>query len=233
MKQKSILIVGDSWGKGEMGGNYVIAHPGVNLYLAELGYDVIPKAYCGGTNRLSLKRIEEHPTVDYIVFFFTDPTRDYQDFINPYWAKNKEEIEFRFPALSPFPRHLSYRELWFERRKSILDALTIYNDKIILIGGNCRIEKFAKNMGFRHTIDWVDLIAPGNEFPEHWGEIRMISGHNEWIRRQTDQMWDEKEKYLETMAKYEAFWVSGWHPDRKGHKVISEWIDKTIKQINP
>ena len=231
MKQKSILIVGDSWGKGEMGGDYTISHPGVNLYLSEMGYDVIAKAYCGGNNRLSLQRIKEYPTVDHIVFFFTDPSRDYEYFKNPYWAKDETEVEFKFPPLQPFPAHLSYKELWLERRKSMLESLILYNDKIFLIGGNCRIENYAKSMGFSHTTDWVDHIAPGNEFPEVWGEIRMISGQDQWITAQKDLLLKGKEKYMETMARYDAFWSSGFHPDRKGHKIISVWIDNTIKQL--
>jgi hypothetical protein len=109
MKKQSILIVGDSWGKGEMGANYTIAHPGVNLYLSELGYEVIPRAYNGGNNRLSCKMIEDNPS-DFIIFFFTDPTRDYQDFKYPYWNKF---AEFKFPALQPFPNHLTYNDYGF------------------------------------------------------------------------------------------------------------------------
>ena len=94
MKQKSILIVGDSWGTGEKGPNCSISHPGINLYLSEMGYQVISRAYDAGNNRLSLQRIKEYPIVDHIVFFFTDPSRDYNDFKNPYWAKQETEVEF-------------------------------------------------------------------------------------------------------------------------------------------
>ena len=231
MKKKSILIVGDSWGRGEMGGHYTIAHPGVNLYLSDAGYEVIPRAYSGGNNRLSCKMIEENPS-DFIVFFFTDPTRDYEDFKNPYWAKDEINVEFRFSALCPFPTHLSYLELWLDRRQCILENLAKYNDKLLLIGGNTRIEKAAKNLGFQHTTDWVDLIAPGNEFPEIWGEIRMISGQEKWKKEQKDVLANGKQKYSETMARYEVFWRSGYHPNREGHKIISDWIDKTIQSIS-
>lgn len=231
MEKKSILIVGDSWGKGEMGANHTIAHPGVNLYLSDLGYEVIPRAYNGGSNRLSVKEIQENPC-DFIVFFFTDPTRDYQNFKNPYWAKEEKDVEFRFPPLQPFPEHLNYRELWLHQRQSILNSLIQYNNKLLLIGGNTRIEKTAISMGFLHSTDWVDHIAPGNQFPEIWGEIRMIEGQEKWIAKQTDLLKDGKEKYFETMARYEAFWISGFHPDRRGHKIITDWIHKTIKSIS-
>jgi len=231
MKKKSILIVGDSWGKGEMGGNYTIAHPGVNFYLAEMGYQVIPRAYSGGSNRLSVERVKQNSS-DFIVFFFTDPTRDYQVFKNPYWATEEKDVEFTYPSLQPFPNHLTYKELWFERRQSVLHELIQYNDKILLIGGNTRIEKEAKNLGFQHTTDWVDHIAPGNEFPEIWGEIKMISDQKKWMDAQKDVLLDGKEKYLQTMAKFKVFWGSGYHPDREGHKIISDWIDKTIQSIS-
>jgi hypothetical protein len=231
MKKKSILIVGDSWGKGEMGGNHTIAHPGVNLYLSDLGYEVLPKAYSGGSNRLSVKEIQQNPC-DFIVFFFTDPTRDYQNFKNPYWAKEEKDVEFRYPPLHPFPEHLNYRELWLHQRQSILNSLIQYNNKLLLIGGNTRIEKIARSMGFLHSTDWVDHIAPGNQFPEIWGEIRMIAGQEKWIAKQTDLLEDGKEKYYKTMAKYEVFWISGFHPDRRGHKIITDWIHKTIQSIS-
>lgn len=231
MEKKTILIVGDSWGRGEMCKDYTIAHTGVNLYLSDLGYEVIPRAYNGGSNRLSVKEIQENPC-DFIVFFFTDPSRDYQDFKNPYWAKEEKDVKFRFPSLQPFPDHLTYTELWLQRRRSILDDLIDYNDKILLIGGNCKIQNIATEMGFKYTTDWVNHIAPGNHWPEIWGEINMISGQNKWKESQKDNLLsDGKEKKFENLAKYECFWSSGFHPDRKGHKIITDWIHKTIQSI--
>jgi lysophospholipase L1-like esterase len=106
------------------------------------------------------------------------------------------------------------------------------NDKILLIGGNCRIQNYAIKQEFKYVTDWVDHIAPGNNWPEFWGEIKMINGHDEWKKLQKDKLLlDGKNQKLENLAKHQCFWKSGFHPDREGHKIISNWIHKTIQGI--
>ena len=234
-KKKSILIVGDSWGKGEMGPNFTIAHPGINLYLEEFGYQITSKAFHGGTNRLSIHMIEKYYDSnyhDYIIFLFTDPTRDYEDFIDPYWAKSEEEIRFKFAPLQPFPTQSNYKQLWLERREAVLKEILPYNEKLILIGGNNRISKFAKQLGFKYTTDWIDHIAPNNSAPEIWGTIEILNRVPRWwIEKNKEDLAKGKEQMIKTWASYDVFWPSGFHPNREGHLIISNWIHNLIQTI--
>ena len=202
----NILIGGDSWGVREWSDSEEV-HKGMWQYFEEDGHIVTMAAIPGECNNITtnhLNNILSSPSnhYDYIFWFQSDPIRD----LRPY---------------DDFGKSI----------KTYEDLLNSIGQKIYCIGGCSKLnmELIKKYNNLYPLIDSVtEFILPTYTHPKLWC--------SDWIKvvdrldmESIDLLLKDKlnqDSLADTKIKEhkEYFWPDGGHPNRKGHKVLYDFI---------
>jgi hypothetical protein len=221
---KRICIFGDSWCRGEWGwknGKFGRLHKGLEQYLKDSDYQVSNFGEGGASNIEQFNRIitEDITNYDVILYFQTDPLRDYRS------TKFKgmfESIEV-FRQYQTTARHNHY---------SRLNSLGL---KIYLLGGCDKIDENDlveyKNLKcFVPSI--IKLINEDLEHPNIWASdwIEYVDRNcnPELFNLIHEQKMIQDRFYSDEKLYVEYFQPDGKHPNRKAHYKIYE---KVLKEL--
>lgn len=246
-----ILIAGDSWGKGEYdfeNGVYQNGHMGLEHFLKESNndvYNISQGAICQNTTINKLKTIQEdaffehwgknHPNLtqvlklefyDYIFIFVTDLFRG-SDLFERYWIVNNS-------------RENVLREL-NKLKHDYLENLNSFNVKIHLLGGLNKVtEEDVKNYeNIEIAIPSViEFLLPDFEAYEVFFNDALNSLYssipNTLDLDYLDYVYNQVKK-TDLLKTREYFCSDGLHPNRDGHRLIYEEINRKFlgnKKLN-
>ena len=216
---KIIQILGDSWGCGEWGNcPYGISHTGLQQYFEDSGYVVCNRSTPGSSNTYSINRIINNPLIEYIFWFQSDPIRD----LRPY-TLFKETYK-------------TYDQLLAKSNQLLLisyQRLNSLNRPIFCIGGcsKLNLELMTKFKNLVPIIPSVqELLIPEFKHPTFW-----ISEWKPLLDRQFDInsldrfILDQQTQDSIQLLSREYFIPDRYHPNRKAHKVIFDYICKELK----
>jgi hypothetical protein len=222
---KNSLITGCSWPAGEWGtisGNHQITHRGLNLFLNDLGYDVINLSQPGSDNwntfrvLQSFLKVNSHINLSHILYFQTDIGRSFK-FHTPSKSKNlTDEINRLYLEL--------YRHL---------DQLAMKNNCTIhVIGGLTDVVVSLQNFkNLKLCLDsWCRLIDPAlplTGLVDQTG-IEFLDDHGydkKQIESIIDQSWGRIE-FFNSNPYY--FQPDGQHPNRLAHKLLVEYLSNYV-----
>lgn len=222
---KNICIIGDSWSRGEFGWKdqkYSRLHKGLEQFLKDSNYSVFNYGEGGASNLKLFNRVknEEDLTVfDLVLYFQTDPLRDYRE----------NKFQGLFESIETFRRYqITARHNHYKR----LNSLGV---KIHLIGGCDRIDENDlieyKNLKcFIPSI--IKFISEDLEHPNIWA-----SDWIEYVDRSCDpelfklihqQKMLQDKFYGNDKVVVEFFQPDGQHPNRNAHYKIYE---KVVKEL--
>ena len=237
-----ILIAGDSWGKGEYdfeNGLYGNIHMGLEHFLKESNnevYNISQGAICQNTVISKLKNIQENnffehwktehsnlehilklEIYDYIFVFVTDLFRG-SDLFERYWIVNNS-------------RENVLREL-NKLKHDYLKKLNSFNVKIHLLGGLNKVtEEDIKNYeNIEIAIPSViEFLLPDFEAYEVFFNDALNSLYSsipdDLDPDYLDYVYNEVKK-TDLLKTREYFCSDGLHPDREGHRLIFEEINR-------
>ena len=212
-----ILIGGDSWGNGEW--PQETNHRGIWQYFEEDGHEVMIKSIPGESNKNTISHmcdfINENYNHDFIFWFQSDPLRD----LRPY-------DEFG-TTINGYNDLLKQSEIILDKNYPELNNRT--TSKIYCIGGcsKLNLELISKYNNLIPLIESAtEFIIKDYQHPKLW--------HSDWLNvvdrfdlETIDLLLIDKRKQdsLSQIEKYrEYFWPDGYHPNRKGHKVLYDFI---------
>lgn len=224
MAKSRIIIFGGSWALGEFDFRGYNTHPGLNLYLKELGYEVINYAQAARSNQGIYVDIETHLNElledDIILYIEPDPLGDS-------CYENLEEKIFEHNGILNYVLHL--REEHYYRINSL-------PCKLNLIGGMSNINPSRTH----HDVaadSWTFLLT-NNEIcstPDFFAlELPKLLFNIDKRKFNNDTF----EKFIEELGvlrmrdrifNSEWFKKERYHPDRNGHKILVNELVKKLK----
>jgi hypothetical protein len=245
---KTIIIAGGSWGCGEWrdtgakeptaaGG---VAHPGLQRYLRESGYDIINLCQPGGANSDSANRVNSflqfnrRIEVSSVIVFQTEWVRDV-------FLENRAMIE---DDLTHGYNDLKYRIISrFYNRLSM--ASQSYKVPVYLIGGcsdTIWIDNFEQEYPGLQIVcqSLTNLLTTGNHRntdPTHCIFGRRDEEEVKYIKsrvgaegiEQLLQDIDRGQQRLDIWANHrEYFYPDGFHANREGHRILFEHLRAQI-----
>jgi len=219
----NIAIGGDSWGVREWGN--IELHRGLWQYFEEDGHEVTMAAIPGSGNFENVSHffnVISTPLIkyDYIFWFQSDPIRDlrpYDDFGKS--IKTYEDLIIKSDEL-------------IDKTYNFLNSI---GQKIYCIGGcsKLNLELMKKYNNLYPLIESVtEFILPNYKHPKLW--------HSDWINVVDKLDMDSIDFLLENKLKQDSladtkikehreyFWPDGGHPNRKGHKVLYDFINNSL-----
>jgi hypothetical protein len=224
-----IVIGGDSWGVREWSDSEEI-HRGMWQYFEEDGYDVDMSAIPGECNNITinhLKNVVSSPLerYDYIFWFQSDPIRD----LRPYDDFGK--------SIKTYEDLVTKSDELIDKTYKFLNSI---GQKIYCIGGcsKLNLELMKKYKNLYPLIESVtEFILPNYQHPKLW--------HSDWInvvdkldmesidflledKLKQDSLADNKNKEYR-----EYFWPDGGHPNRKGHRILYDYIIENVINKRP
>jgi hypothetical protein len=220
----NIVIGGDSWGVREWSDLEEI-HRGMWQYFEEDGHEVSMSAIPGESNNITtnhLRNVVSYPLIkyDYIFWFQSDPIRD----LRPY---------------NDFGKSIKTYEDLVNKSDELIDKtydfLNSIGQKIYCIGGCSKLnmELIKKYNNLYPLIESVtEFILPDYQHPKLW--------HSDWINVVDKLDMDSIDFLLEDKMKQDSladtkikehkeyFQPDGGHPNRKGHKVLYDFIINSL-----
>jgi hypothetical protein len=232
----NILINGDSWGCGEWGTpdeeNIVknqnlpgLGHLGIEHYFREKGYSV-KNISVGGTNNMDIcDRFDQEDLTqyNYIFCFQTDHIR----YLNTRLLTNNGTEKVTWEKL------IEHQRLHFDE---FYQRLNSYNKTIYLLGGVNKIQldivgKYPNIVPIIPSV--VEFITPhfGSHNDLWWGQWTLSIPYVDYNLDCLERIVQNKESSEFTMHsdfKY-YYWPDLKHPNRRGHKVIFNYLCKQLK----
>jgi hypothetical protein len=251
-KPGRIIILGDSWGCGEWPEIPIknvtdlsssVSHKGLQQYFLENGHTVVNLSVGGGSNIATLERLKQHGVdkTDTIFWIQTDPTRDL--------GQPQCEIAELLQDC-----HGSIIAL----RKKLLDncyqQFNQIDTKIYVIGGlqsidlSC-IKKYQNLIPL--VVSWPELLVGNLDEYKHidfaifsgWNQHWTLKGQliNDCMNKNNLPFNDVKTKEAlvdellligrisDEVMQHELFYPDGAHPNRKGHKILFDYIKNKLK----
>ena len=238
---KTLIIVGCSWSAGEWGaqpdGNHGVIHPGLTEFLSCEGYNVINLSHPGsGMNHfLAVLRpflqLNSHLNISRFFFVQTDLGRDFDGTV-PFSNNNTPTKDYFLSSTGEFDILNGIKTLWLNYYKTLNMIAKNYNVNIDIIGG------------------LTDVIVDFNEFDHlkcmlnSWPQL-MDSSESSCVLEQHGIRWlnnnfpNQKKEilpYVENVLRRRDYWKSrpdlyypdGGHPNRIGHKILSDYIINSI-----
>jgi hypothetical protein len=213
-----ICIAGDSWGVGELGApNGAVEHQGLAQYFAEAGADVKNVSRVGFSNKISSSLIPTYK-FDYIFWFQSDPLRD----LRPYHK---------------FEQYNTIDKLLEKSRECLIDAYTRLNSMGVVIHciGGCSEINLDLIKDFKNLVPIIPsvtrLIWPEFQHPPIWVSDWMNKIDRQFDLNELDRIIVMKDHQLSLGDNKEYFFPDGYHPNRKGHRVIYDYICKELKLL--
>lgn len=217
-KNSKILIIGDSWGRGEWLCQprtqiYHPVHLGLESYLKEYGCDVNNLSQGGYSNSNIFNSLHDHMAInnsyDVIIWFQTDPLRNLRPYADhtEIFKKNKEDFI------------LAYDELL----DSIYDKFDSLNLPIYCLGGATKL-----NLALLEKYPNLHPVIPS--IIEMFGESHIKVWPSDWIKDPqvlkslSHPLADYLHSESEVNLSEEWFFPDGRHPNRKAHKKIFEYL---------
>jgi len=244
-----IICVGDSWGCGEWTKDFfddnptnapnliwqpqlqkyalssIIPDTSCSYYLTQMGHEVDNYSIGGDSNLNQLEILEdklsENSNYDYIIWFFTEPVRDFLIGNLPQFDSKLLDSKLGYDSLV---------EDWFKviygRAQSIYEK---YNIKFIVIGGCEKLHDCINNYDFVEfkLDDWTNEMIYENKLfhPHNFAQFdKLVAAYEHVI----NPAWATEElaiclKYVQTMFSHPSFPDWG-HPDRHCHEHLAKWI---------
>lgn len=213
----NIIIIGDSWGRGEWSNDdkpYRVTHTGLENYLTELGCHVFNLSKPGGSNKDMVKMLTLESQLQvynphFVFWFQTDPIRDLRPYDQESFPKSSKELIERG------------REL-LEETYAELNSIGI---EIYCMGGVAKLDKSIEK--YHNLIPFIPSIVKMFDGPDvdFW-----IS---DWIQYPHLKFSEEFLQELENHPVYNLpkqwFFPDGDHPNREAHHKIFELILKQHK----
>jgi hypothetical protein len=245
---KTILIIGDSWSRGELifkktGIGHDIIHAGTEQYLIDAGHTVINLGILGGSNsqaKQNYQNFKDH--VDYIFWFQTDPLRD----VN---GKNNDGEPF-IELLQRFNSIKAVFDYLIDDIQNEINNIAVDRNQIIhVIGGfsviTPNINKFSNLENFITNVS--ALIDPLTNFEVYgyfaefnWfiNIVEYCKKHNlvsdsvlSYITQEYIDIMTEHQHIFEYMSNNKQYyWPDGRHTNRHGHKIIFNQIEKLLNE---
>jgi hypothetical protein len=220
IKPKKILMVGDSWGCGEITNldhysKTIISHPGVEQYLKDDGHKVVNLSMLGGSNADAYHLLQNyHKNYDIIIYWHTDPLRDLRPYHHDTWWDDSNALLVKMRDL----RQANYEK--FNR----------LGRRIFCLGGcsplTSDINCFANLVA---VIDKVsEFILPNFTHPDVWC--------SDWLAPLLESRPPEKMLHFllaqkcqhDALLQEPLFIPDGHHPNRHGHKIVYDYLKKFI-----
>lgn len=242
---KTILIIGDSWSRGELtdkedGTGSNVVHAGTEQYLLDAGHTVINLGIIGGSNNQAMQNYLEYKDhADYIFWFQTDPLRDVHS--------NNYGNQF-FELLKKFNSIKAVFDYLIADMQNEINNIAVDRNQIIhVIGGfsvlTPNINKFSNLENFitnvSALIDPLTNFEVYGYFPEFKWFIDIIEyckKHNlisDYITQEYIDIMSEHQRIFEYMANNKQYyWPDGRHTNRHGHKIIFNQIEKLLNKSN-
>jgi hypothetical protein len=245
---KTILIIGDSWSQGELMDNKddtgsIVVHAGTEQYLLDSGHTVINLGILGGSNTQAMQNYQKFTDhADYIFWFQTDPLRD----VN---GKNNDG-ELFIELLQRFNSIKAVFDYLIADVQNKINNIAINKNQIVhVIGGfsvlTPNINKFSNLRNFITNVS--ALIDPQTNFevygyfPEFDWFINIVEyykKHNlvsdsvlSYITQEYIDIMSEHQHIFEYMSNNKQYyWPDNRHPNRHGHKIIFNQIEKLINE---
>ena len=214
-----ILISGDSWGVGEWGmtvdKKYSVLHGGLGFYLDKLGYDIKIVAKGGCSNQTAINNIRNNLSdkVKKIIWFQTDPIRD----LHPYKTVHFKKIIQNYDSAMAEQKNLL---------NTTYKQLNDLNIKICCLGGCSKLDIDLIKQ-YENLIPLIPCITeffyPDYVHPDIW----MSGWHFNITTNETLDFIEPEKKKQDNLSNKEysdLFFPDGLHPNRKAHKILSEYI---------
>lgn len=242
LANKTILMIGDSWSQGELapskdGIQPDIVHAGTEQYLLDNGHTVINLGILGGSNSQAMyKYLNYKDHADYIFWFQTDPLREVHDEDGTKFG----ELLKRFNSIKAV-----FDYLIDDIQNNINDIAVSRNQIVHVIGGfsviTPNINKFSNLKNFITNVS--ALIDPSTNF-ETYGYfvefkwfidiIEYCKKHNlisDYIMQEYVDIMSEHVRVFDHMSNNKQYyWPDGVHPNREGHKIIFNQIEKLLNE---
>jgi lysophospholipase L1-like esterase len=249
-----IFVAGSSWARGEWApNNPVVQHDGIKQYFTDAGYTVVDSSQARSyhsrvINRLDRKLGLYYTPGDIVIFIMADPLLD---LIMPELAglRIKRTLNHKnLPLLTEsVQQHNGLINLIRYQQNQIYQQLDTvakkHNAQIHCVGGtynvNTNLLDAYSNL-LPTVISWIHLLAghfeehPGTDNPEFgitytWGVNYINLGT--YTPEFAKQVREEFEIIADTtgIMKELIFHPDGLHPNRKGHKILFDYI---VKELN-
>ena len=239
---KTILIIGDSWSRGELSFKkndigHDIVHTGTEQYLIDAGHTVINLGILGGSNSQAMLNYQKFKDqADYIFWFQTDPLRD----VN---GKNNDGEPF-VELLKRFNSIKAVFDYLIDDIQNKINNIAVEKNQIVhVIGGfsviTPNINKFSNLKNFITNVN--ALIDPSTNFEiyGYFPEFKWFIDIIEYCKTHNLISDCIKQEYIDIMSGHERifdymrentqyYWPDGFHPNRQGHKIIFDQIEKLL-----
>lgn len=218
--QKKVLIVGDSWGCGEItnvdhNSRPIIRHSGVEQYLKDDGHKVVNLSRFGGSNADAYHFLQKyHKNYDTIIYWHTDPFRDLCWHHHETWWDDPEEM---------LAKQRDLRQANYEKFNRL-------GRRILCLGG-CSpltpvIDHFSNLVAVLDKV--TEFLLPNFTHPDIW-----VSN---WLSPLSDCRPPEKminfllsQKFQRDALLQEPLFIpDGQHPNRHGHKIVYDYLIKFV-----
>ena len=244
-----LCVIGDSWAGIDPYKELII-----NL-LSQAGHSVINLAHGGASNHGQLQNLQyellEKDKVDYIIWFHTEPVRDYTEFISMTYSFDN----IPSPYFSDIGKKNLVEDLHFlntQNYQYAQDLYEQYHTPFLVIGSAAPLSPSIENFSFfRYKIDsWNKQISgfedmPLNCYTHHM--VRMLTHNNEYKSQQaldelqkTDKleifMRSDKQKYPDTSHPNTCFYpdlidnILNFLKDQQGSL---EYVDSLVQAKIP
>jgi hypothetical protein len=250
--EKTIIIAGGSWGCGEWrsvpgvneptaaGG---VAHPGLQRYLREAGYNIINLCQPGGANSDSANRINsflwfnQRIKVSLVIVFQTEWVRDVflenRAMIDDDLTHGYDELKNRI--LTRFYRNLSqisqFRKVPIYLVGGCSDTLWINSFEQEYPGLNVACQSLTNLLtqnNHRNTDPTHCIFGRRDEEEVKYIKSRVGSQDIEHLLEDIDR----GQRRLDVWAKHkEYFYPDGFHANREGHRILFEFLRTQIPDL--
>ena len=219
-----ILITGDSWGRGEWGHNdqgvYSNTHPGLQAFLEEDGHTVVNVSKAGGHNYdayINMMSVLKKTSVDLILWLKADPLRDLM-------PEDYDPIKHDFSTYSELKNES-------DRQASIAyKNFASIGQQVYCLGGGGKLNLDAMQ-SFQNLIPLIpsitELVLDDYTHPELWASDWIFLIDKQFDIPSIDKILENKRRQdlLGSHPIYRNyFWPDGDHPNRRGWKVVYDYI---------
>lgn len=252
--QPKIFVAGSSWARGEWDPDRpVVLHDGIKQYFKDYGYPVVDTSQARSyhsrvINLLDKKLKEQYVENDIVLFIMADPLLD---IIMPELAdmhvKRSNDVTNLIKFTSAIEQAGGLVNLVRKQQDiiySCLDAVAKkYNTQIHCIGGTYNVNT---NILLQYTnllptvISWIDLLI--GHFEEYknlndpnfgisytWGiDYIDLSTYSTEFSQQVKSEFDVLSKNFYMLNEL-IFHPDGLHPNREGHKILFDYLVKTLQ----